>query len=198
MKGAHLTALLGKSCSICRSTGTLLPVTIVPWCATAALHTIAIPAVTGQHLGDDSDLLRVIAAAGAHEELTRDGRVNCFVPAVLMFPDHSITGAMASRLTPSSGKQAITLEPLLATPIGRSAADREGTGIAHPTWRRDEGLASISRPACFAEPASCADGNLADRLLVFLSRPPPPSYRCSGDRRVLAVHDARTDSKSEC
>ena len=121
---ARFAALLGKELlDLSRNRGALLPVAIVALVALLLPFgvALAIPAVTGQRLGDDSDLVRVSAVVGAHEALTRDGRVQLFLfqQFLMLFLLTPITGAMALAAHSIVGeKQARTLEPLLATPIG--------------------------------------------------------------------------------
>ena len=123
MTGRHLSALVRKELlDLSRNRGALLPVAIVALVALLLPFgvTLVLPAVTGQHLGDDSDLLKVSAAVGAHEELTPDGRVQLFLfqQFLMLFLITPITGAMALAAHSIVGeKQARTLEPLLATPI---------------------------------------------------------------------------------
>ena len=122
--GAQVAALFRKELfDLARNRGVLLPVAFVALVAVLLpfVITIAIPAVTGQHLGDDSDLLRLSAVVGAHAELTADGRVQLFLfqQFLMLFLLTPITGAMALAAHSVVGeKQARTLEPLLATPIG--------------------------------------------------------------------------------
>jgi len=124
MISAPLAALLRKELlDLSRNRGALLPVAIVALVALLLPFgvTIAIPAMTGQHLGDDSDLLRVSAALGTHDGLSADGRVQLFLfqQFLMLFLLTPITGAMALAAHSVVGeKQARTLEPLLATPIG--------------------------------------------------------------------------------
>jgi ABC-type Na+ efflux pump permease subunit len=83
--------------------------------------TIAIPAYTGERLGDDIDLLRLSAIADPPSDLSTDARVQLFLfeQFLLLFLLTPITGAMALAAHSVVGeKQARTLEPLLATPIG--------------------------------------------------------------------------------
>jgi ABC-2 type transport system permease protein len=105
-----------------RNSGALMPVLIVGLMALVLPFaiTIVVPAATGQHLGDESDLLAVSSVAGPHPELTRDGRVQLFLfqQFLLVFLLIPITGAMSLAAHAVIGeKQARTLEPLLATPI---------------------------------------------------------------------------------
>lgn len=119
----RLRALVSKELlDLRRNRGALLPVAIVTLMSLALPFTvtIAIPAMTGSPLGDDSDLVRVSAVAGVHDQLTPTGRVQLFLfqQFLMMFLLIPITGAMALAAHSVVGeKQARTLEPLLATPI---------------------------------------------------------------------------------
>ena len=119
----RLRALVAKELlDLRRNRGALLPVAIVTLMSLALPFTvtIAIPAMTGSPLGDDSDLVRVSAVAGVHDRLTPTGRVQLFLfqQFLMMFLLIPITGAMALAAHSVVGeKQARTLEPLLATPI---------------------------------------------------------------------------------
>src|SRR5262249_27649704 len=80
---------------------------------------VAVPEMTGHRLADDSDFVRVSAAAGRHDELSADGQVEFFLfqQFLLLFLLTPITGAMALAAHAIVGeKQSRTLEPLLATP----------------------------------------------------------------------------------
>ena len=106
-----------------RNPGALVPVGIVTLLALALPFTIiiAVPRLTGQPLGVDADLIRVSAVVGPHEELTHNGRIQLFLfqQFLTLFLLTPITGAMALASHAIVGeKQARTLEPLLATPIG--------------------------------------------------------------------------------
>lgn len=124
MLSTPLAALLRKELlDVSRNRGALLPVVIIALFALALPFaiTIAIPALTAQRLGDDSDLLKLSEALGAHDELTTDGRVQLFLfeQFLLLLLLTPITGAMALAAHSVVGeKQARTLEPVLATPIG--------------------------------------------------------------------------------
>jgi ABC-2 type transport system permease protein len=81
---------------------------------------IVVPAVSGQRLGDDADLVRVSHVAGGASDLSGDARVQLFLfqQFLMMFLLTPITGAMALASHAVVGeKQARTLEPMLATPI---------------------------------------------------------------------------------
>lgn len=124
MLSTPLAALFRKELlDVSRNRGALLPVVIIALFALALPFaiTIAIPALTAQHLGDDSDLLKLSEALGAHDELTTDGRVQLFLfeQFLLLLLLTPVTGAMALAAHSVVGeKQARTLEPVLATPIG--------------------------------------------------------------------------------
>jgi ABC-2 type transport system permease protein len=119
----RLRALVAKELlDLRRNRGALLPVAIVTLMSLALPFTvtIAIPAMTGSPLGDDSDLVRVSAVTGVHDQLTPTGRVQLFLfqQFLMMFLLIPITGAMALAAHSVVGeKQARTLEPLLATPV---------------------------------------------------------------------------------
>jgi ABC-2 type transport system permease protein len=105
-----------------RNRAALLPVTLVTLIALVLPFVIAlvIPALTGERLSGDSDLVRVSGAADPPGELAPDARVQLFLlqQFLLLFLLTPITGAMALAAHSVVGeKQARTLEPLLATPI---------------------------------------------------------------------------------
>lgn len=124
MMSVQLAALLRKELlDLSRNRGALLPVAIVALVALLLPFavTIVIPVMTGQHLADDSDLSKVSAAFGTPDQLSADGRVQLFLfqQFLMLFLLTPITGAMALAAHSVVGeKQARTLEPLLATPIG--------------------------------------------------------------------------------
>jgi ABC-2 type transport system permease protein len=119
----RVRALLAKELlDLQRNGAALVPVVIVTVLSLALPFGIAIgiPLLTGQRLGDDVELARISVAAGAHEELSSDGRVQLFLfqQFLLLFLMTPITGAMSLAAHAVVGeKQARTLEPLLATPI---------------------------------------------------------------------------------
>jgi ABC-2 type transport system permease protein len=124
MMRAQLAALFRKELiDLSRNRGALLPVAIVALVALVIPFgvTIVVPNMTAQHLGDDSDLVRVSQVVGRHDDLTTDAHVQLFLfqqflALLLLTP---VTGAMALAAHSIVGeKQARTLEPLLATPIG--------------------------------------------------------------------------------
>ena len=105
-----------------RNRAALLPVALVALISLALPFTVVVivPAITGQSLGDDTDLVKVSLVAGIHPELSADGRIQLFLfeQFLLVFLLMPITGAMALAAHAVVGeKQARTLEPLLATPI---------------------------------------------------------------------------------
>jgi ABC-2 type transport system permease protein len=120
----RLPALLRKELlDLTRNRTALLPVALVALLALVMpfVLTIALPAATGQSLGEDRDLLRISVAAGAAAALTDDGRVQAFLfeQFLLLFLLIPVTGAMALASHSVIGeKQGRTLEPLLAAPIG--------------------------------------------------------------------------------
>jgi ABC-2 type transport system permease protein len=123
VKLARVRALLFKELlDVARNRAALLPVAIVAFISIVLPFLIAIivPALTGHHLGDDRDLAKVSLVAGAHDELSADGRVQFFLfqQFLMVFMLMPITGAMALAAHSVVGeKLARTLEPLLATPI---------------------------------------------------------------------------------
>jgi ABC-2 type transport system permease protein len=118
-----LKALYGKELrDLSRNPGALVPVVLVTVIALALpfVVAVAVPAMTGERLGDDGDLLRLSDAAGADPALEPDARVQYFLfqQFLLLFLLTPVTGAMALAAHSVVGeKQARTLEPLLATPI---------------------------------------------------------------------------------
>ena len=83
--------------------------------------TILVPAIAGQRLSADMDLVRISAVVDPARELTPDVRVQLFLfqQFMTLFLLTPITGAMALAAHSVVGeKQARTLEPLLAAPVG--------------------------------------------------------------------------------
>src|SRR5262245_46343147 len=123
MTTARVRALVGKEfLDLARNRTVLLPVVLVTVMTLVIAFgiTIALPAMTGQPLGEDSDLLRISGASGAGNDLSGDGRIQLFLfdQFLLLFLVIPITGAMALAAHAVVGeKQARTLEPLLAPPI---------------------------------------------------------------------------------
>lgn len=203
MTGQRLAALVRKELlDLSRNRGALLPVAIVALVALLLPFgvTLVIPAVTGQRLGDDSDLLRVSAAVGAHEELTPDGRVQLFLfqQFLMLFLITPITGAMALAAHAIVGeKQARTLEPLLATPIATiELLVAKVLGSLIPTLAiAMAGLALyFTGLACFAEPGVVrAMVTPRTALLVFLVSPAAALVSLQSAIVVSSrVNDART------
>jgi len=120
---SRIRALLAKEfLDLVRNRAALVPVAIVTVMSLVLpfLIIIVIPAMTGDPLGRDADLLKVSAAAGAHDQLSTDGQIQFFLfeQFLMLFLLTPITGAMALAAHSVVGeKQARTLEPLLATPI---------------------------------------------------------------------------------
>jgi ABC-2 type transport system permease protein len=123
MTMARVRALVRKEfLDLARNRTVLLPVVLVTVMTLVIAFGIAIalPAMTGQPLGEDADLLHVSTLMGGGDELSSDGRVQLFLfhQFLLLFLVIPITGAMALAAHAVVGeKQARTLEPLLATPI---------------------------------------------------------------------------------
>jgi ABC-type Na+ efflux pump permease subunit len=203
MTGLHLAALLRKELlDLSRNRGALLPVAIVALVTLLLPFGVAlgIPALTGERLGDDSDLLRVSAAVDAHEELTPDGRVQLFLfqQFLMLFLITPITGAMALAAHSIVGeKQARTLEPLLATPIGTiELLVAKVLGSLIPALAiAMAGLALyFTGLACFAEPGVVrAMMTLRTATLVFLVAPAAALLSLQSAIVVSSrVNDART------
>jgi ABC-2 type transport system permease protein len=119
----RLRTLFGKELlDLARNRAALVPVALVAVLSLVLPFTVVVivPAVTGQRLGDDADLVKVSRVAGIHAELSADGRIQLFLfqQFLLVFLLMPITGAMALAAHAVVGeKQARTLEPLLATPV---------------------------------------------------------------------------------
>jgi len=120
----RIRALVAKEfLDVRRNRAVLLPVAIVTLVALVLpfATTIGVPRMSGQHLSDDADLVKVSGATGVHDELSEEGVIQLFLfeQFLLFFLLTPITGAMALAAHAIVGeKQARTLEPLLATPIG--------------------------------------------------------------------------------
>ncbi len=118
-----MRALLAKEfIDLSRNRMALVPVAIVTVLSLLLPFgiAVAVPALTGQSLGEDADLVRVSTAAAATDALSDDGRVQLFLfeQFLLMFLLTPITGAMALAAHSVVGeKQSRALEPLLASPI---------------------------------------------------------------------------------
>jgi ABC-2 type transport system permease protein len=119
----RLRALVSKELlDVARNPAALMPVAIVAVVSIVLpiVIAVALPGMTGHRLGEDRDLVAVSAMAGAHGELSADGRVQLFLfeQFLMVFLLMPVTGAMALAAHAVIGeKQARTLEPLLATPI---------------------------------------------------------------------------------
>jgi ABC-2 type transport system permease protein len=105
-----------------RNVAALVPVVLVTLMVLVLPFGIAvgIPSITGHRLAEDSDLVRMSAAAGPGGGLSGEGRVQLmlFQQFLMWFLLIPITGAMALAAHAVVGeKQSRTLEPLLATPI---------------------------------------------------------------------------------
>jgi ABC-2 type transport system permease protein len=120
---ARVSALFGKELlDLVRNRAALLPFLTVTAIALALPFTIAIvvPAVSGERLGADADLVRVSRVTTGGGALGADARVQVFLleQFLLLLLLMPITGAMAIAAHAIVGeKQARTLEPLLATPV---------------------------------------------------------------------------------
>ena len=123
MTGTPFRALVRKELlDLSRNRAALVPVAIVTLVALVLPFVIAmaIPAITGQPLSGDSDLVRVSAAVDPRGALAPDARIQLFLlqQFLTLFLLTPVTGAMALAAHSVVGeKQARTLEPLLATPI---------------------------------------------------------------------------------
>lgn len=121
---SRMRAILAKELiDLRRNRAALVPVAIVTLMSLVLPFTIvvAVPHLTGQSLGQDRDLVRVSQVAGIHPQLSGDGQIQFFLfqQFLMLFLLTPITGAMALAAHSIVGeKQARTLEPLLATPIG--------------------------------------------------------------------------------
>ena len=123
MEIARVRALLTKEfLDLTRNRTALVPVVIVTALSLVLPFgiAIAVPALTGHPLGEDSDLVRVSRVAATTDDLSNDARIQLFLfqQFLMMFLFTPVTGAMALASHAVVGeKQARTLEPLLATPI---------------------------------------------------------------------------------
>ena len=105
-----------------RNRGALLPVVVVTLMSLAMplVIVVVVPTMADRPLGQDADLVKVSAVAGARASLSADGQVQYFLfqQFLLLFLLTPITGAMALAAHSVVGeKQERTLEPLLATPV---------------------------------------------------------------------------------
>ncbi len=123
MNGRRVATLVRKELvDLVRNHAALLPLVIVTIIALAVPFTIAflVPWLTGDALGNDSDLVHVSRTAVSATGLRGTALVQAFLfqQFLLLFLLTPITGAMAIAAHAIIGeKQARTLEPLLATPI---------------------------------------------------------------------------------
>jgi ABC-2 type transport system permease protein len=123
MTMARIRALVRKEfLDLARNRTVLLPVVLVTIMTLLIAFGIAIalPAMTGEALGEDTELVQLSTLIGASDELSGDGRIQLFLfhQFLLLFLVIPITGAMALAAHAVVGeKQARTLEPLLATPV---------------------------------------------------------------------------------
>lgn len=181
MMSARLATLFGKEVlDLSRNRGALAPVAIVALLSLVLPFgiTIVIPAVTDQRLSEDADLVKISVIAGGGEELSEDGRVQLFLfqQFLMLFLLTPITGAMALAAYSVVGeKQARTLEPLLATPIGTmELLLAKVLGALVPTLAMTMAglLLYFGGLALFAEPGVMrAMANGRTMLLVFLLGP---------------------------
>ena len=123
MTASRIRALVAKEfLDLARNRMVLLPVVLVTIVTLMTAFGIAIvlPMLTGHPLSDDTELSRLSAVTGVHDELSPDGRIQVFFfeQFLMLFLVIPVTGAMALASHSVVGeKQARTLEPLLATPI---------------------------------------------------------------------------------
>jgi ABC-2 type transport system permease protein len=119
----ELRALLRKELiDVRRNASALLPVGFAAVMALVLpfIIALAIPSLTGESLGDDTDLVKMGRATANAAGLDDAGVVQLFLfqQFLLFFLLMPITGAMALAAHSIVGeKQARTLEPLLATPL---------------------------------------------------------------------------------
>ena len=107
---------------LARNRTALLPVVLITALTLGLAFgiTIVLPLLTGHHLAEDAELLRLSTIMGPHDELSGDGHIQLFLfqQFLMLFMVIPVTGAMALAAHAVVGeKQARTLEPLLATPI---------------------------------------------------------------------------------
>src|SRR5436190_14046887 len=118
-----VAALLRKELlDVSRNGGALVPVILVTAIALIVpfIVTIVVPAVIGERLSNDTDLIRISVIVDPGRVLSPDGRVQLFFfqQFLLLFLLTPTTGAMAMAAHSVVGeKLARTLEPLLATPV---------------------------------------------------------------------------------
>jgi ABC-2 type transport system permease protein len=119
----RIRALIAKELlDVRRNLGVLLPVVVATTALLLMPFVVAIflPAMSGQPLSDDADLVKASFVVGFADALSTDGRIQLFLfqQFLTLFLLIPITGAMALAAHAIVGeKQARTLEPLLATPL---------------------------------------------------------------------------------
>jgi ABC-2 type transport system permease protein len=198
----QVRALLRKeTIDLGRNRAALLPVGLVALVAIVLpfIVTVGIPAATGERLGSDADLVGVSRAASpAH--LGPDARVQFFFfqQFLLLFLLMPITGAMTLAAHSVVGeKQARTLEPLLAAPIGTlELLLAKVLGALLPTL----GISAVGLVAYFACVAIFAEPGvframltLRTALLILMLGPPSALVSLQAALMVSSrVNDART------
>ena len=185
-----------------RNRAALLPVALVAIVSIVLPFAVAVivPAMTGQRLGDDADLVKVSLVAGVHAELSAEGRIQLFLfqQFLLVFLLMPITGAMALAAHAVVGeKQARTLEPLLATPITTfELLVAKVLGALFPTLAISAaGLAAyFGCVALFAEPGVMR-AMMSTRTTVLIGLVGPAAALVSLQSAIVIssrVNDART------
>src|SRR5262245_5602870 len=199
----RVAPLLAKEfLDLVRNKTALVPVAIVTVMSLALPFgiAIAIPSLTGHPLAEDADLVRISRAAGAAPSLSDDGRIQLFLfqQFLMMFLITPVTGAMALTSHAVVGeKQARTLEPLLATPIGTfELLIAKVLGALVPTMTiSGVGLAIyLAGIALFAAPGVGA-AMASARTLLLAALVVPASALVSLQAAILIssrVNDART------
>jgi ABC-2 type transport system permease protein len=199
----QLRALLRKELiDLSRNRAALMPVAIVALVAVLLpfVITVVVPAATGQRLGSDADLVRVSSVARPAADLQPDARVQLFLfeQFLLLFLLLPITGALTlAAHSVVSEKQARTLEPLLAAPIGTiELLLGKVLGALIPTLAMSlAGLAGyFLLVAIFAEPGVLrAMMSVRTALVVFLVGPAAALVSLQAALIVSSrVNDART------
>jgi ABC-2 type transport system permease protein len=203
MHATRFRTLIAKEfLDLARNRTALVPVVVMTLLSLALPFGIAIliPAITGHGLGEDADLVRVSAVAGAAETLTADGHVQLFMfeQFLLMFLITPVTGAMALAAHSIVGeKQARTLEPLLATPVSTfELLAAKVFGALLPTLAISLiGLGLyVAGIAAFAAPG-VAQAMLSMRTLLLIVLVAPASALVSLQAAILIssrVNDPRT------
>jgi ABC-2 type transport system permease protein len=200
---ARVRALIQKEIlDLLRNRGALIPVVIVAFVALVLpfVVVIVVPAATGQELGQDSELVKLSVMAGVPEGISDNARVQLFLfhqflMVLLLTP---VTGAMALAAHSVVGeKQARTLEPLLATPIGTiELLLAKVLGSLIPTVAITLGGLALQFAGLvlFAEPGVAAAMLTArTALLVFLLAPAAALLSLQGAIVISSrVNDART------